>query len=452
MAVEFVNNGADNEVGFGLEATVGDPLQAVYDQVLVTGATFAYPDNEVVSQDTGDRGGPTGRRRISRGADADMPMAFRHDANRLLEEHAFRTDYKPELSITGDSDLDFLTAGTKLNPEAPAGLQLKAPVGTFAALMNGESTGALVYGRGFLPGNPGNNQAMMIEAAHSSGGFDMLDIYDTYGQGTLGDPFGAPKTEETGTSATLHFGEVLKNTQKGAGGRRALSLLVDRFMHLNAGRFRLCSGWVANDWAFEIPDEGMVTATVTGNGRRWLAGSMTPDNGQAADSHFNDNIPDRQFVVGGEDLEGFYVVGYPNVANPTPVPLLFGDTAVTNYSFSLAGNNEVLTNILGMTGTLVRRGKVELSGSFGYYVADADTLTELQRLGDPDNHYKASQHVIFKDPDGYRKALTHVRTEMSQSGGEGGGDGSEAGTIEFGVEAIDPVTRASILQQWSVFA
>lgn len=445
MAVEFVNTPADNEVGFLEETVVGEVEQGVYDQILVTGPTFAYPDNEVVANDTGDRGGMTGRRRISKGGDATFPLLFRHGSNTLLEEHSWRDDYTAEFTVTGTSDINIDPAGT--HEDGSTGIVITAPASTFNDLVGGVGDGVLAYMRAWVTTD--NNQAVGIKAVKADG--SKLDIYNTYGAGAVASPFGAPKTGETLQSAVLRFGKILRNKRKGNPGRRALSLLVDRYMHINSGRFKTLAGWVADNWDFEVPDEGPVHATVTGNGRIWTPGSMTPQNGQAADSHFADNIPDRQMIVGGEDLENFGIFGYPNTNNPTPVPLLLGDTNITSFSFSLAGNNNVLRNILGMKGVLVRRGKFDMTGSIGYYVADDTVLADLERLGDPDNHYRAAQNLVFKDPEGYRKGLTQCRSVFGQTGGEGGGDGEETGTLAFGSEAVSTTHRTCILQEWDIF-
>ena len=154
---------------------------------------------------------------------------------------------------------------------------------------------------------------------------------------------------------------------------------------------------------------------------------------------------------GGEDLEGLYLAGIINAANPSPVPVLLGDTGVTSFNFSLAGGNNVLTNILGMQGTLVRRGEMEMTGEIGWYVADDPMLTEIERFGSPDFNLKAAMHILFRDPDGFRKILTNGRVTFAQSGGEGGGDGEEAGTMAFGSEAKNDIVRTCALQQFSPF-
>lgn len=448
MAFPLINTGGDNRVGFKVETVVGQQALGVYEETLVTGPTFGYPDSEVVAADTGDQGGPKGRRRIARGADADFPMHFRHGANRLMEEHAFRDDYTPEFSVTFTADGDLLAAG--LHQDGSTGPQIKAPLTTFDAISGGVATGCLCYLRDFVAAD--DNQAMLVKRIWNDGVNDYVDFYSVYAAGAPGDPIGAPKTGELASNGTLLFGSILKNRRRGAPGRRTLTLLVDRFMLEEAARFRACTGWTANDWQLTVADEGVVNCTVTGNGRFWLPASMVPGNGEPAETAIDGSgIPDRQFFVGGEDIELLGVFGWPNAANPTPVPILLGDTGVTNFDFSAAGNNNVLSNILGGRGTVVRRGKFDFTGSFGYFVGDSDVIVQLQRLGDENLHYKGTVNLVFRDPDGYRKALTAMRCEFAQSGGEGGGDGEEVGTVAFGAETLGAETRSIALQEWSIF-
>lgn len=450
MAVDFIQDAYDIDVGIAEQTVDSETFeQAAFERLLHTGATFEYPSNEVESEDMGDTGGPTGRRRIARGGNADLPMHFRYDANKTPEAAAFRDSWATELSVTGagaPGDFEYLTAGT--HNDGSTGLQIKAALNSLNVLKLGAGRGLLVYPVNFT--TAANNQPFMVKDVWDDGTNDLIDIYDGYGGGGASDPFGAPKTAEDSQAATLHFGEWIKNRRKGGGAKRVYSILVDRYLLTSARRYRGLIGWVANDYTFEIPDEGAVRCTVNGMGRLWQPSQATPPNGEAEGSHFTDPT-NRDFVVGGEDLEFLSLVTFANNLVTTELPINLSDLNVTNYTFNLTGNVNALSNILGARGVVPKPGRQGFNGTLGYYVADDDVLAALENLGSRDAHQKAAMHVAFLDPAGNRKALTLPRNEFAQTGGEGG-TGEEAGTLEYGSEAIDHLFRTAVLQQFSPFA
>jgi hypothetical protein len=448
MAVDFVNDATDIDVGIAEQTVDAETFeQAPFERLLNTGATADYPSNEVVSEDVGDTGGPTGRRRIARGGNVDIPMHARYGAARTPIAGAFRDDFDTELTVVGSGapgDLEILIAGT--HSDGSTGLQIKAPLNALSALKAGAGRGLLVRVSGFAAGD--NNQPFMVKDVHDDTVDDLIDIYAGYGAGGVGAVFGATKANADSQSATLRFGLWVKNRRKGAATKRHYSVLFDRYQLTGARRYRGLVDWVPNDFSFEIPDEGAVRLNVTGMGRRWLASQATPPNGEAEGDHFTDPTL-RDFVVGGEDLQLLALVPYANALSVDESPIVLSDKNVTNFTFNLVGGVTTLANILGSSGVVPKRGRFEFNQSLGYYVADDAVITRLEALGAAATHQKAAMHCLIVDPDGNAIGLTTPRNEFAQTGGEAGGSGEESGTLEFGAEAIDHLFRTAVWQEWA---
>lgn len=447
MAVDFLQDASDIDIGMAVQSVDAETFeQAVFERLLTTGPTLDRPSNEVEAEDIGDTGGVTGRRRIARGGNLDLPMHFRYEANKTPEAGAFRDTWATEFSYTGAGvagDVEYLTTG--IHADTTTGLQIKTALNGLSVLKNGVGRGLLVLNAGWATG--ANNQPFMVKDVHDDGSNDLVDIYAGYGGGGASDPFGAPKTAEDAQAATLFFGEWIKNRRQGGPTKQVFSVMLHRYQLTSTRAYEGLLAWVPNDYTFEIPDEGSVRATVTGIGRRWLPTQATPLNGQPEATMWNDPI-NRDFVVGGEDLEFLSVVTFANDLVPTEVPILLADKNVTNFSFNLAGGVEPKSNILGITGVLPKRGRFGFNGSLGFYVADDQVFDDLMAIGHQDTHQKAAINLAFKDPAGNWKGLTLPRNEFGQTGGEGG-TGDEVGTLEFGSEAIDNLFRTAILQQWA---
>ncbi len=454
MSVQFVNSGADIDVGVLAETTPGTfETSAAFELILNTGTSPDFPTEQVSSADVGDQGGPLGRRTVSRGGDIDFPMHFRHDANKIMEAHAFRDDWATEVTITGSSDIDLVLAGT--HQDGSTGLQLSTTTGGFNSLITyggATANGAvslLLLIEGFT--NAINNQPVAVKAVWNNGSNDLIDIDAGYAGGASTENFGAgPKIGETLTSAVIHAGEAVRNQRKGNPGRRTLSVMLDRFL-LTEGRFDGVIGWVANDLNFEISGKGEVTETVNGNGRGWVGLSNTPVNGQAVGSHFVDNNPDVDFFIGGKDLQHLSIVTFANALNSTEKPINLSDKNVSAFSWSLAGNVNVITDVVGTDQVLPRRGLPDFTGNLTWYVADDTIIADIVRLGSSNQHQKGAIHVVFQEPGGNWKGLTLPRNEFEQTGGTGGGDGEESGTLNFGSEAKSKQARTAIMQQWTAF-
>lgn len=448
MPVERITSGENVEVGIKVETTNGVQEQAVYDVFQTRGGEVDYPEEIATDETKGDHGGPLDKRTVSRGGDASFPMHLRHDGNTTLFEAALRDSFPTPVTIVGASNINVVLGGTHL--DGSTGPQITAPATTFDSLITYASAtangaeGLMMLVSGFAQAD--NNTPRAIKAVHDSG-TATIDIYPGYIGGSASDPFGAPMIAETLQSATIRVGEGMRNRQKGSDANRSWSLMFDYCNHVTEARFNALRGWTANDLQLAISGKGEVLATVNGNGRGWSPLSMTPQNGQVLDSHFADNTPNTPMYIGGEDLQFLAIVPYANAVVPTTVPIVLSDMNVKAVDTSLAGNVEVVGDIVGTDEVIPKTGMHDPNGSLGWYMTDDAIARRITEIGSKDLGQYGALHMGFKDDNNLWVIYSYLKCNFGNTGPNPGGGGAVEGTLNFGGLALTPNARAVVYQQ-----